>query len=274
MKSMLRYLTPMLILAGAVACSDDGTGTSGTGAVVVRLTDAPSDDLESAVIYISEVTLKGSDASANEQVISNTKASFDLLTLQNGVTATLGTATVPAGTYSQIRLLVDSARVVLKSGHTFTDGSTTAKLTVPSGSQTGLKVNFSPPVTVTEGQTVLLIDFDVSQSFVFQGPRDHPNSISFKPVLHATALDVAASISGTVTPVTANATVYAIAGADTAATAFPDATTGAYTLHFLAPGTYVVAAKATGFAIAVSASLTLGNSEAKTGVNFVLVAAP
>ena len=147
-------------------------------------------------------------------------------------------------------------------------------LTVPSGSQTGLKVNFSPPITVTEGQTVLLVDFDVSQSFVFQGPSDHPNSISFKPVLHATAMDVAASISGTVTPVTANATVYAIAGTDTAATAFPNATTGAYTLRFLAPGAYVVAAKATGFAVAVSASLTLGNSEAKTGVNLVLVAAP
>jgi len=274
MKGMYRYLTPMLILAGAAACSDDNTGTSGTGTVVVRLTDAPSDDLESAVIYISEVSVKGSDVSTNEQIISSTKASFDLLTLQNGVTATLGSATVPTGTYSQVRLLVDSARVVLKSGHTFADGSTTAKLTVPSGSQTGIKVNFSPPITVTEGQTVLVVDFDVSQSFVFQGPRDHPNSVSFKPVLHATALDVAASVSGTVTPVTANATVYAIAGTDTAGTAFPNATTGAYTIQFLAPGTYVVAAKATGFAVAVSASFTLANSEVKTGVNLVLVPAP
>jgi len=274
MKGKLHYLTPLLILVGAAACGDGETGTSGTGTLVVRLTDAPSDDLESAVVYISEVTVKGNDASTDQQVISNTKASFDLLTLQNGVTATLGTATVPTGSYSQVRLLVDSARVVLKSGHTFSDGSTTAKLTVPSGSQTGIKVNFSPPISVTEGQTVLLVDFDVSQSFVFQGPRDHPNSVSFKPVLHATAMDVAGSISGTVTPVTANATVYAIAGTDTAGTAFPNATTGAYTIQFLAPGSYVIAAKATGFAVAVSAALTLGNSEAKTGVNLVLVAAP
>lgn len=273
MKSMLRNLTPILLLAGTVACSDE-TGTSGNGTVVVRLTDAPSDDLESAVIYISEVSLKGGDASASDHVISSTKASFDLLTLQNGVMATLATATVPTGTYSQIRLLVDSARVTLKAGHTFADGSTTAKLTVPSGSETGVKVSFSPPVTVTEGQTVLLVDFDVSQSFVFQGPSDHPTSVSFRPVLHATALDVAASISGTITPATANATVYAIAGTDTAATAFPNPTTGAFTLQFLAPGSYVVAAKATGFAVAVSAAITLGNAEAKTGVNLVLVPAP
>lgn len=273
MKGILRYLTPLLTLVGAAACGD-GSGPSDTGTVTVRLSDAPSDDLQSAVIYISEVTIKGSGVSADEEVISDTKASFDLLTLQNGVTAILGSAEVPTGSYSQIRLLVDSARVVLKAGHTFSDGTNTAKLTVPSGSQTGLKVNISPPVEVTSGETVLVVDFDVSQSFVFQGPRDHPNSISFKPVLHATALNVAASISGTVTPLTANATVYAVQGTDTAATAFPSATTGAYTLRFLAPGTYTVGVKATGFTTATSAALTLGNAEVKTGVNFVLVAAP
>jgi uncharacterized protein DUF4382/carboxypeptidase family protein len=266
-KAMLRYLTPLLTLLYAAACS----GPSDTGTVTVRLSDAPSDDLQSATIYVSEVTVQGSGVSADEQVISSTKASYDLLTLQSGVTATLGSAEVPTGTYSQIRLLVDSARVVLKAGHTFADGTNTAKLTVPSGSQTGIKVNISPPVTVTSGETILVIDFDVSQSFVFQGPHDHPNSISFKPVLHATATDVAASISGTVTPLAVNAAVYAIQGTDTAATAFPSATTGAYTLRFLAPGTYTVAVKATGFQIAINAGVTVGNAEAKTGVNFVLV---
>jgi len=266
-KAMLRYLTPLLTLLYAAACS----GPSDTGTVTVRLSDAPSDDLQSATIYVSEVTVQGSGVSADEQVISSTKTSYDLLTLQSGVTATLGSAEVPTGTYSQIRLLVDSARVVLKAGHTFADGTNTAKLTVPSGSQTGIKVNISPPVTVTSGETILVVDFDVSQSFVFQGPHDHPNSVSFKPVLHATATDVAASISGTVTPLAVNAAVYAIQGTDTAATAFPSATTGAYTLRFLAPGTYTVAVKATGFQIALNAGVTVGNAEAKTGVNFVLV---
>jgi uncharacterized protein DUF4382/carboxypeptidase family protein len=266
-KGIFRYVTPLLTVLGAAACSDP----SDTGTVTVRLSDAPSDDLQSATVYISEVTVQGSGASAEEEVISSTKASFDLLTLQGGVTAALGTAEVPSGTYHQIRLLVDSARVVLKAGHTFTDGTNTAKLTVPSGSQTGIKVNISPPIQVTSGETVLVVDFDVSQSFVFQGPHDHPNSISFKPVIHATAIDVAASISGTVTPLAVNAAVYAIQGTDTAATAFPSATTGAYTLRFLAPGSYTVAVKATGFQIAISAGVTVGNAEAKTGVNFVLV---
>lgn len=266
MKGIFRFCAPLLVLAGA-ACS---TEPSGDGTVVVRLTDAPSDDLESATIYISEVSVNMSGGGAPDEIISSTKASYDLLDLQNGVTATIGTASVPTGTYHQVRLLVDSARVVLKAGHTFSDGSTTAKLTVPSGSQTGIKVNISPPVEVTEGQTVLVVDFDVSQSFVFQGPRDHPNSISFRPVLHATAIDVAASISGTVTPASSNATLYAVAGTDTVGTAFANATTGAYTIQFLPPGNYVVHANATGFQIALSAAIVLGNSQALTGVNFTL----
>ena len=274
MKGIFRLLTPLLALAGAAACSNDDNGPSGTATLTVALTDAPSDDFESATIYISQVSVKGSGVSADDQIISSTKASYDLLTLQDGVTATLGSVLVPTGSYSQVRLLVDSARVVLKSGHTFADGSNTAKLTVPSGSETGLKVTISPPIDVTSGETVLLVDFDVNLSFVFQGPRDHPNSVSFKPVLHATAMDVAASISGHVTPVAAHATVYAIAGTDTVQTAFADLDDGAYTLHGLPPGTYVVGATATGYSIAVSSPKVLTDSQALTGVDLVLVVVP
>jgi len=272
MKAMFRYFAPLLVLAGGVACSDD-TAPSETGTLVVRLTDAPSDDLESATIWVSEVSVNASGGA--DVIISSTPdVAYDLLDLQNGITATIGTATIPTGTYHQVRLLVDSARVVLKAPHTFAGGGNTAKLNVPSGSQTGIKVNISPPVELTEGQTVLVVDFDVSQSFVFQGPRDNPTSVSFKPVLHATLTDVAASISGTVTPANSNATLYAIAGIDTVGTAFANATTGAYTLQFLPPGNYVVGVKATGFQVAVSAALVLANSQALTGINFTLVALP
>jgi hypothetical protein len=264
---VLGFMAGSLILA----CSDSN-GPSSQGTVTVRLTDAPADDFQSATVYISQVTLIGSGTSASGEVISDTHASFDLLTLQNGVTATLGSASVPTGSYSQIRLVVDSARVVLAGGRTFADGSNTAVLQIPSGQQTGIKLNFGPPVEVTEGETVLVVDFDVSQSFVFQGPKSSPNGVLFKPVLHAVAADVAASISGTVLPALAGATVYAIAGTDTVATAFANTTTGAYTLRFLPPGSYVVAADATGFAVALSGTVTVGEAENKTGVNLTLVA--
>ena len=272
MHSFTRYVGVGLLLIAA-ACGSDTTGTGGStsGTVDIRLTDAPSDDFQSATIFVSQVSVQPSDANASAVIVSNTKASFDLLTLQNGVTAELGQNSVPTGSYSQVRLIVDSARVVLKSGNTFSDGSTTAILKVPSGSESGLKVNFSGPVAVTSGQTVLMVDFDLSQSFVFQGPPSRPNSVLLKPVIHATALNVAASISGTVTPLTSAAQVFAISGTDTVQTAFANATTGAYTLSFLPPGTYVVAAKATGFQVTLSAAITLGNSQNMTGVNLLLL---
>ncbi|HEX7023668.1 MAG TPA: DUF4382 domain-containing protein, partial [Gemmatimonadales bacterium] len=249
------------------------TGPDGAHTVVVRLTDAPSDDFESATVFVSQVALLPSASAGSEVMLNDTEQSFDLLDLQNGVTTVLASASVPGGTYAQIRVKVDSAQVVLKSPNTFSDGSATATLKIPSGSQSGLKINISPPVTVNEDM-VLLVDFDASRSFVFQGPPDHPNSVLFKPVLHATVTDVAGSITGTVSPANSQAAVYAIVGTDTVQTTFANTTTGAFTLPFLPPATYIVAAKATGFQVALSAPVTVGNAESVTGINLILLPAP
>lgn len=250
------------------ACSEWGVASnSDTGTVIIRLADAPGEEVESAMIWISGVSIIGENG---PQVISTDTASYDLLDLQHGVTAHLGSAEIPVGTYNQLRLLVDSARVTLKAPVTFTSGSSSALMKVPSGSTSGLKVNLDN-VSIVPGETVLLVDFDVSRSFVFQGPPNGPKSASFKPVIHATVMDVAGSISGTVLPDTSRAGLYAILGTDTVATAAADTLTGVYTLRFLAPGMYTVSASAVGFQDAVVDSIVVGNSEAVTGVDFTLV---
>jgi hypothetical protein len=246
----------------------DGMGSGGdAGTLTVRLADAPGEEVESAVIWVSRVSVVGEDGGV--RVISSDTASYDLLALQGGVTAALGSAEIPVGTYNQLRLLVDSARVTLKAPVTFTSGSSTSLLKVPSGSTSGLKVNLDN-VSVVPGETVLLVDFDVSRSFVFQGPPGGPKSASFKPVIHATVMDVAGSISGTVLPATSKAGLYAIQGTDTIATASADSLTGAYIIRFLAPGLYKVLARATGFQDGVRDSILVGNSQAVTGVDFTL----
>jgi hypothetical protein len=237
------------------------------GILTVRLADAPGEEVESAVIWISGVSVVGDNG---HFVISGEAASFDLLALQHGVTAYLGSAEIPVGTYDQLRLLVDSARVTLKAPVTFTSGSSSASLKVPSGSTSGLKVNLGN-VAVTPGETVLLVDFDVSRSFVFQGPPGGPKSASFKPVIHATVMDVAGSISGTVTPVSSMAGLFAIQGLDTIATASADLLTGAYSILFLPPGTYSVRASAVGFQDGVVNGVLVENSQDVTGVDFTLV---
>lgn len=272
MRSPSMFFTGGLAVVALAAC-----GTSGPqmGQVSVRLSDAPLADIASATVQISKVYLVGGEASGPGFTITDTPQQYDLLDLQGGVTALLGTASIPVGDYEQLRLVVDQATITLAPGLTFSDGSTSMTLKVPSGMQTGIKVNFGGPVHVHPGQTDLVVDFDVSQSFVFLGDQTHPDGVIFKPVLHATATDVAGSISGTSSPASANAALYAIMatanGPDTVATALADPSTGNYTLQFLPPATYTVADSAPGYQTATQ-MVTVGPGQNVTGVNFTLQA--
>lgn len=181
MRTPRLFLTSGLALGALLAaCQDLGPGMA---TVTLRLHDAPA-SFQSATVWVSKVQLVGGDSGI--QTVSTTPTSYDLLSLQNGVSALLGTATIPAGSYEQLRLIVDSARVVLASGFTFADGDSTASLRVPSGMETGIKVNFAGGVTLPPGQSTMAVDFDVSQSFVLNGPSTGPFAVSFKPVIHAT----------------------------------------------------------------------------------------
>lgn len=260
---------------GVAGCgSDSGT----TGQLSVRLTDAPGDYVQTATVWVSSIYLiGGSDTTGSRFTITSTPAAYELMSLQNGVTAALGTATVPVADYTQMRLVVDSARVTLKAGITI-GGASTVSLATPSAQRTGIKVNFSGPLHVAAGQTVLIVDFDVARNFVFTGPRGSPNGVSFKPVLHAVVQDIASSIAGTVGPSAAAAlkpSVYAIAGIDTVASAQADSATGAYILRYLDPrvSPFTVAVAATGYTTQTR-SVPLTNAQDATGVNFTLVVVP
>jgi len=270
--AMMHRAFMTLGVAGLAACGDS-TGSGTTGTVSVRITDAPIDKVQSATVWISRVYLVGSaDNEASRVTISDQKVEYNLLALQNGVTASLGSSEIPVGFYAHLRLVVDSAKIVLKAPLTFADGTSQRTLFVPSGEQSGLKVNFSSPVQVTAGETVLVADFDVSRSFVFTGPAGAPTGAKFKPVIHAVVQNVAASIGGTVTPASERAGLAAVnaTSGDTVATTLADPVTGAYRLHFLPPGTYNVLAKGTvdgSTFSATKARVVVGASQDVTGVN-------
>ena len=268
MRSRTLVVSLALAALGAVAgCKS--SESPGTGQMALLMTDSPIANVQSATVWISRAYLiGGSDSAGARYTITSTPASYDLLSLQGGVTAALGTVTIPTGSYDQLRLVVDSARITLAGGLTFPGGSASAMLTVPSGMQTGIKVEFDSPVQITPGQTILVADFDVSRSFVLTGPPGAPTGALFKPVIHATVENTAASIAGTVTPASARAKLYAIfnSSGDTVATALADTTSGAYKLWFLAPGAYTVTAVGNG--LNASKSITLRAAEDTTGVDF------
>ncbi len=268
---MRKWIAVAGVLAAAACSESSSTGvTAGsTGQLTVRLTDATMADVQTATVWISKVyVIGGTDSGGARFTISSTPQSFDLLSLQGGVTAELGTNTIPVGSYTQLRLIVDSAKLTLKPPLTFSDGSTSKSVKVPSGMQTGIKVNFDSAVKVVPGQTILVVDFDASRNFVFTGPPTAPMGVLFTPVLHATVQNVAGSIAGTVTPASAKAKVYAIftSNHDTVTTALADTTTGAYKLWFLPPGMYTVTA--VGTSLNASKSINLRAGQDTTGVNF------
>lgn len=185
------------VAAAALAVASCSSGTTPgvrTGQVQLKITDLPTDSLSSAVIWVSRVYLQGgADTTAADTAgafdLFNDPSSpeqYSLLTLQDSVTADLtAAATVDAGSYAMLRIVVDSARVTLASGLTFADGTTTATLMVPSGAETGIKVLLKRPLVVAGGTTTtMVVDFNVNQNFSIQ--RNLNGTISqvlFTPVL-------------------------------------------------------------------------------------------
>jgi hypothetical protein len=254
---MHRKAALLTIVAAAFvtgAC-DSPTSNSGSARLTVLLTDAPHEYLESAHVTIGRVDILPMDGPA--LTISNGGSVYDLLLLQNGATAELGSALIEPGTYRELRLVVESATLTLKDGYTFTDGSTTQTLHVPSGAKSGIKIKLAgvdgtwgDGFEIVPGEMVLVVDFDVSQNFVMQGNADTPAGIKsflFTPVLRATVRDVAGSIAGTVTApagvdvegLTVSATPKDAGENPPVATSLVDED-GNFKIHFLAPGTYLV----------------------------------
>lgn len=165
-------------LTALVACTDIGPQFT---RVNLYLTDAPSDQIASAEVWISSAYLM-----PGKFTITSTPQQFDLLTLQNGVTALLGSADIPAGDYAELRLVVDSARVTLVDGVTFEDGSTSASLKVPSGEQSGIKVHFSGRLHLDPAEVDIVVDVPVADNFVLQGTDASPRRVSFTPSLRGT----------------------------------------------------------------------------------------
>lgn len=130
-------------------------------------------------------------------VLSSTTQTFDLLTLQNGRTDLLVDATLVEGSYSQLRLFVNEGEIELVDGRVF-------PLRVPSGAQSGIKLNFDFDIVAGE-LTTLLLDVDLSRAFQpIPGGRiddvDRIRNFKFAPSLAMRLINLldSGSITGTV----------------------------------------------------------------------------
>lgn len=239
-----------------------------TGRLTVKLTDAPFplDLVAETNVVIDNVMIKLADEEDSLLTITVEEFDINLIELTNGITVELADIEVPEGTYDQIRLSVSESTVML------TDG-TIYNLKIPSEN---IKVEVTPNIAIDADEPVeLLLDFDVSRSFVVQGNPDTPAGIKgfiFEPVIKAVNLAETGTLNGMVENTSAEALEGAqlsVFAADTLnTTAFTDVN-GAYTILGLLPGDYEVVAEIKGHVSdTLSASILLQDI---TVVNFQLV---
>jgi len=139
------------------SCSKDNN--SGTSNLQVRLTDAPV-AYDSVNVDIREVKVNLRDDSTGWVSLNTHAGIYNLLGLQNGVDTLLATGTVQAGTVQELRLILGSNNTVVVGGISF-------PLTIPSGSESGLKIKVGK--NIAAGLDSLVVDFDAAMSIKLEG---------------------------------------------------------------------------------------------------------
>lgn len=163
---------------GFNALSTADNETAGRGSFTLHLTDAPFpyELVSEANVWVDSVAIVSDDDAIETLTSYDPAEKFNLLELQNGITAQLFEGELEAGTYSQIRLYINGASIVLTDEQVF-------DLKVPSEM---IKVLLAS-LTIEEGMdTELTLDFVVNESFIVQGNPNTPagiNGFIFKPVV-------------------------------------------------------------------------------------------
>ncbi|HEX9253818.1 MAG TPA: DUF4382 domain-containing protein, partial [Ignavibacteriaceae bacterium] len=141
------------------SCSDSTSPETGQGQLKITMVDAPAayDQINIAVNRV-EVHRSGSDSSSGWFVINNNPATYNLLDLRNGASVILGDNSLDAGSYTQIRLIIGTGSNIVVDGITY-------PLEVPSGEQSGIKLNHE--FEIQSGLIYeLMLDFDAEHSIV------------------------------------------------------------------------------------------------------------
>jgi hypothetical protein len=202
------YLIGMIISALMLVAGCDKTENTDQNAVLeVRLTDAPG-EYDEVLIDVQDVQIHVSDNEEDGewQSLSVNTGVYNLLDFRNGMDTLLAFLELPAGTISQMRLVLGSNNRVKVDGD-YHD------LDTPSAQQSGLKFNIH--ATLTAGIVYRLwIDFDAARSIVVKGNGGY----SLKPVIRTYTDAIGGAISGNVSPMEALPYVKAIANGDTIGT--------------------------------------------------------
>lgn len=197
-------ITSALLALGACSSSDNNNDT---GTLSLNITDAPIGDVTKVVVQFSGITLKAAEGEdvvfmfeddPDTTDIDESLKTIDLLTLQGSSSAPLLEGVeVPEGEYNQIRLHVNANFDGENDSYVVLNDGGTVELRVPSGSQSGLKVNTSLVISTTDdaADSSYTIDFDLAKSVI--NPKGQDGYL-LKPTLRMVQDSLTGSIAGTV----------------------------------------------------------------------------
>ncbi len=204
---MIKKLSLILSFAAIMAfvfsaCEKDPTSMDGKGNLKLSITDSPIDTDGITGVYITFIDVmyhKSDDDAWHSFEDFEGPQTYNLLDLTRGETDLLGFFELEAGTYTQLRFMLE-APTMGGGNHSnpgcwleFEDG-TEIPLFVPSGAQSGYKAvgQFTVPANGTVSVTA---DFDVRKSVVKAG---NSGKYILKPTIRLVLDDQAGAIAGDV----------------------------------------------------------------------------
>lgn len=242
----VRTFLGVLALAGLAACGGGGGGdVAGNGTLRMALTDAPSCGFSAVNVTVEKVRVHQSSSAAEtdagwSEIVLNPARRVDLLTLTNGVLMELGQVPLPAGKYTQMRLVLASnsganplANSVVPTGQAET------ALKTPSGQQSGVKANVNIDIAANK-MADFVLDFDACKSVVSAGAS---GQYLLKPVVSVYPRYVS-GVQGYVEPGVGASVSLQLNGEPVRATT-PDSA-GKFLLQPVAPGNYTLVVTGTG----------------------------
>ncbi|HEX6915047.1 MAG TPA: DUF4382 domain-containing protein [Chitinophagaceae bacterium] len=154
MKATLLFALLTLTFMGLFyACTLSGA-SSGSTTFKVNLTDNPFDAAQVS-IDLKEVRVNNQQDSEEWTVLPTKAGIYNLLDLQNGVTTTIAEGTVDGNILREVKL-------VLGTRNSIKIGNEVYPLTIPGGSEKGLRIKTGR--TLRQGRDSVTIDFDAGLS--------------------------------------------------------------------------------------------------------------
>ncbi len=156
------------VVSHGLSPSGASAGTTGFGTLDVSVQDAPAANWSNVYVTFDQIAVHPADAAnaSDWQTVNVTQKTVDLESLKS-VSALVGSAKLPAGTYTQLRIVVLSVQGVMTNG-------TEVNFTVPSG-----ELKTADAFNLTTGQaTSLTLDINLARSIV-----DANGTWIFTPVL-------------------------------------------------------------------------------------------